>query len=178
MEAFQLFTGLLWVFAYLSIAFVGFVFFRMLWGKESRISIFKRIAKEYGLTFKTEWYPLAFLLLPGERYTARSLKGVMHGKNVVLEDRFYSHYPNNELYIYAIFFGYVTLPIISNYIPARPSETTVLTVNDEQIQLNEENEIEESLPGVPVLDPLLTPLYPLPASYTQIKEALGSIERL
>lgn len=69
--------------------FVLFLFLAIIIGRvESRRKTFKKIAKEFGLTYKTHSYSANFPILTDTLYPAREVRGSINGKHVVVEDVF------------------------------------------------------------------------------------------
>lgn len=178
MDPYTLFVYALLLFCVGSILLVGFIFFRMLFGRESRASVFKKLAREYGLMLRKETYPGSLLLLPDELYRERTLEGSIAGRKVVVEDMFLPWYYKPLLPLPLPHAQFMALYYTLLYTPIGPyvskEYTTRIWIDGELHQLNPQNASEEVLPGVPSVDPIQQ--HPLPASYKQIREALEAVK--
>lgn len=150
----------------------------MFFGRESRTSVFRKLAREYGLMLRKESHPGSLLLLQDELYRERTLEGSIAGKKVVVEDMFFPWYYKPLLPLPLPYTQFMALYYSLLYTPFGPYVskyyTTRIWIDDTVHQLNPQNASEEVLPGVPSVDPIQQ--HPLPASYKQIREALEAIK--
>jgi hypothetical protein len=162
--------------------FVLFIFLAILVGRvEGRKKTFIRIAREFGLTYKTHVYGPMFPILPATLYPAREVRGSINGKNVVVEDVFIGFLlpsAHVEPFVLLGLYSLANYPFVSNFLPATWClNATQIRIDDVPRFLNSENSAQSGIPTVPVATLNITPKsFPVAASYEQIKQALQEIK--
>lgn len=163
------------------ILFVVFLFLTIIVGRtEGRKKTYLKVAKEFGLTYKTHSYKANFPILPNTLYPAREVSGSINGNIVKVSDMFAGQrLPGAQVKPFAltVFHNLANHPFISNFLPASLClNTTQIEINGVPQFLNTHNEAEGAF-GIPTLSVNITPKsFPLPASYEQIKQAITEIK--